>query len=71
MLGREVRFGTSCSIMRQTGTAVDVALSFGKPEQVDLLVGADGLHSTIRKQCFEVGAKLHPKLWASERRFCF
>ncbi|MFI9486028.1 FAD-dependent monooxygenase [Promicromonospora sp. NPDC052451] len=48
----EVRFGASVTEVRQDPDGVDVTLSDGTVERADLLVGADGLHSAVRRLVF-------------------
>lgn len=47
-----LRFGTSITEIAEAPYHVDVRLSSGEDAQVDLLVGADGLHSTVRRNAF-------------------
>lgn len=46
------RFGTTVDSVEERLQGVRVALSDGTTETVDLLIGADGLHSRIRRLCF-------------------
>lgn len=48
----DVRFGTTVTSLAQAGSAVDVALSDGSRDSYDLVVGADGVHSHIRRLVF-------------------
>jgi 2-polyprenyl-6-methoxyphenol hydroxylase-like FAD-dependent oxidoreductase len=48
----EIRFGTGITDVRQDADGVDVTLDDGAVERADLLVGADGLHSTTRRLVF-------------------
>jgi 2-polyprenyl-6-methoxyphenol hydroxylase-like FAD-dependent oxidoreductase len=48
----EVRFGTTVSALIQHGSGVDVALSDGSSGSYDLVVGADGIHSHVRRLIF-------------------
>jgi 2-polyprenyl-6-methoxyphenol hydroxylase-like FAD-dependent oxidoreductase len=48
----ELRFGTGITGVHQDPDGVDVALDDGTVERADLLVGADGLHSTTRRLVF-------------------
>ncbi|MFD1541860.1 FAD-dependent oxidoreductase [Nonomuraea guangzhouensis] len=48
----EIRFGTTITAVDQDDRAVRVTLSDGGIEHADLLVGADGLHSTTRALVF-------------------
>src|SRR5262249_35260025 len=51
-LDRTVRMGTSITSLHESADAVSVRLSDGTEESVDLVVGADGVHSTVRDLCF-------------------
>jgi 2-polyprenyl-6-methoxyphenol hydroxylase-like FAD-dependent oxidoreductase len=48
----EIRFGVSLTGVEQRGDILTAQLSDGTVEHVDLLVGADGLHSTTRRLVF-------------------
>ncbi len=48
----EVQFDTSVTAIAQGTRTVTATLSDGQTESVDLLIGADGLHSTVRAQAF-------------------
>ena len=48
----EIRFGTTVQAVGQDADRVRVALSDGTSEQAGLLVGADGLHSGVRRIVF-------------------
>jgi 2-polyprenyl-6-methoxyphenol hydroxylase-like FAD-dependent oxidoreductase len=50
--GTEIRFGTTVTAVDQDDDAVHVTLSDGTVEHADLLIGADGLHSTTRALVF-------------------
>ena len=47
-----VRLGAVCSGFRQDDSGVTALFDGGREERGDLLIGADGLHSTIRKRLF-------------------
>jgi FAD-dependent urate hydroxylase len=47
-----MRLGTTCVAIEQTNERVAVHLSDGSVEQVELAVGADGIHSRIREEAF-------------------
>src|SRR5690606_7150222 len=47
-----IRFGTTVQAVDQDADRVRVTLSDGTSEQADLLVGADGLHSGVRRIVF-------------------
>ncbi len=44
-----IRFGVSATRLEVQNEAVEVELSDGKVERYDLVIGADGIHSNIRK----------------------
>lgn len=46
------RFGVSISEMNETAADVEVQFSSGDSARYDLVVGADGLHSTVRRNTF-------------------
>jgi 2-polyprenyl-6-methoxyphenol hydroxylase-like FAD-dependent oxidoreductase len=48
----EVRWGDSITELAQDGGAVDVTFDQAEPERFDLVVGADGMHSTVRRLAF-------------------
>ncbi|GAA3248480.1 FAD-dependent monooxygenase [Nonomuraea helvata] len=48
----EIRFGATVTAVTQDDEGVDVTLSDGLTERADLLVGADGLHSSVRALVF-------------------
>jgi len=48
----EVRFDTSIGQVRQSTECVMVTFANGATEEFDLLIGADGIHSNVRKQLF-------------------
>jgi 2-polyprenyl-6-methoxyphenol hydroxylase-like FAD-dependent oxidoreductase len=48
----EPRYGTTITDIRQTPRRVDVTLSDGRTESADILIGADGIHSHVRKLVF-------------------
>jgi 2-polyprenyl-6-methoxyphenol hydroxylase-like FAD-dependent oxidoreductase len=47
--GVPVRFGTSVLALRQEGSGVSVELTDGSSESYDLVVGADGMRSIVRR----------------------
>ena len=53
--GARIRYGTSVSALRDRGDAVEADLTDGSTEVVDLVVGADGLHSTVREMVLPGG----------------
>lgn len=48
----EYRFGDRIDAVRQDADGVDVALASGRRERYDLVIGAEGLHSRLRRQVF-------------------
>lgn len=48
----DVRFGTTVTSFEQDCEGVEATLSDGSRETCELLVGADGVHSAIRRQAF-------------------
>jgi len=48
----EVRFGDTIVAMEQTASGVDVRFEHGPVTTYDLVFGADGLHSAVRRLCF-------------------
>lgn len=48
----EIRFGTSIGSLEQNDGGIDVTFESGDTETFDLLVGADGIHSNVRKLAF-------------------
>jgi 2-polyprenyl-6-methoxyphenol hydroxylase-like FAD-dependent oxidoreductase len=55
----EYVFGDSITALHQDEDGVDVTFEHGEPRRFDLVVGADGLHSTVRRLTFgsEPGAQ--------------
>jgi len=49
----DVRFGVSPQAIRQDGDQVEVLLDDGSAGTFDLVVGADGIHSTVRSLVFD------------------
>jgi 2-polyprenyl-6-methoxyphenol hydroxylase-like FAD-dependent oxidoreductase len=47
--GTDVRMGTTLTALEQDGDTVRVTLSTGEQLEVDLVVGADGIHSQVRQ----------------------
>ncbi|HEY4473849.1 MAG TPA: NAD(P)/FAD-dependent oxidoreductase [Candidatus Paceibacterota bacterium] len=50
--GTDVRFNTTCKTIRQEEHSVSVEFSDGKTETFDLVIGADGVRSSVREQVF-------------------
>ncbi|MBJ6761178.1 FAD-dependent monooxygenase [Myxococcaceae bacterium JPH2] len=48
----EYRFGDSITSLRQDARGVHVEFKHGPPRDFDLVVGADGLHSNVRRHAF-------------------
>jgi 2-polyprenyl-6-methoxyphenol hydroxylase-like FAD-dependent oxidoreductase len=48
----EYVFGDSISSLEETQQGVDVTFDHGSPQTFDLVIGADGLHSTTRRLAF-------------------
>ena len=48
----EFVFGDSITALRQDDSGVDVTFATGAPRRFDLVVGADGLHSGVRRLLF-------------------
>src|SRR6202044_2352807 len=48
----EFLFDDSITALRQDADGVDVTFSRGAPRRFDLVVGADGLHSAVRRMVF-------------------
>lgn len=47
-----IRMGTSPEHIEEHANGVTVTFDDGATEEFDLVVGADGVHSTVREQCF-------------------
>ncbi|MGE0706169.1 MAG: FAD-dependent monooxygenase, partial [Vicinamibacterales bacterium] len=48
----EVRFGDSVTGLEDGPRGVHVTFRAGEPQTFDLVIGADGLHSAVRRLCF-------------------
>ncbi|MFI5781291.1 FAD-dependent oxidoreductase [Nocardia sp. NPDC051570] len=48
----DIRWGDAISGLGQTGNGVEVTFERGAPERFDLVIGADGLHSAVRRLSF-------------------
>jgi 2-polyprenyl-6-methoxyphenol hydroxylase-like FAD-dependent oxidoreductase len=51
----DIRFGTEIAAVRPVADGVEVSLDDGRTERGDLLVGADGIHSGVRRLVFGEG----------------
>lgn len=50
--GAQIRYGTTFSDLRDRGSHVEADLTDGSTERFDLVIGADGLHSAVRRRFF-------------------
>jgi 2-polyprenyl-6-methoxyphenol hydroxylase-like FAD-dependent oxidoreductase len=50
--GVETIFGDSIAAMRELPDGIEVGFESGRPRRFDLVVGADGLHSAVRRTLF-------------------
>ncbi|WP_329106314.1 FAD-dependent monooxygenase [Streptomyces sp. NBC_01439] len=50
--GAEYAFGDSLTSLTETATGVDVTFRHAPPRTFDLVIGADGLHSNVRRLAF-------------------
>lgn len=48
-----IRMGTTPEQLTETDDGVEIVFDDGMEERFDLVVGADGVHSTVRSQCFD------------------
>ena len=48
----DYRFGDSITALTQTGSGVEVTFEHAVPRSFDLVVGADGIHSNVRRLAF-------------------
>ena len=48
----EYLFGDTITSLRDTGSAVDVTFEHAAPRTFDIVIGADGIHSTVRRLAF-------------------
>ncbi|HLS45628.1 MAG TPA: FAD-dependent monooxygenase [Ornithinicoccus sp.] len=62
--GVTIRWGTSPEAMVQDGAGVDVTFSDGTTGRYDLVVGADGVHSAVRRLVFADAGLRHTGLHA-------
>jgi 2-polyprenyl-6-methoxyphenol hydroxylase-like FAD-dependent oxidoreductase len=71
---RRIRMGTSLTSLDEKDDAVTVKLSDGTEERFDLVVGADGVHSTVRDCCFQKHLEWYTdwRAWYAwvDRSFC-
>lgn len=52
----DIRFGVTVDAIEQDGERVTARLTDGTVEAADLLIGADGVHSAVRRLCFGADA---------------
>jgi 2-polyprenyl-6-methoxyphenol hydroxylase-like FAD-dependent oxidoreductase len=52
----EVRFGVTVTALEQDAAGIDIQLSDGSRHAADLLIAADGVHSTLRRDYFSSDA---------------
>ena len=48
----DLRFGESIAVLEDDGAGVDVRFASGARDRYDLVVGADGMHSAVRRMAF-------------------
>jgi 2-polyprenyl-6-methoxyphenol hydroxylase-like FAD-dependent oxidoreductase len=48
----EYVFGDSITSLRETGSGIDVTFAKARPQTFDIVIGADGIHSTVRSLAF-------------------
>ncbi len=53
----ELRFGTEIAGVQQDPTGVNVSFSRGPSENFDLVLGCDGVHSSLRQKAFPEGTE--------------
>jgi 2-polyprenyl-6-methoxyphenol hydroxylase-like FAD-dependent oxidoreductase len=63
----EYIFGDSIGTLTQDGMGVDVSFERSRPRRFDLVIGADGLHSIVRRLAFGADSKFvrHAGLYAA------
>lgn len=65
----DVRFGDSITALTATSSGVDVQFRSGAAESFDLVIGADGLHSSVRRLIFGDGQQFERFLGYSVAAF--
>jgi 2-polyprenyl-6-methoxyphenol hydroxylase-like FAD-dependent oxidoreductase len=67
----EMRWGDSITALAQDRGGVDVTFDRAEPEHFDLVAGADGLHSTVRRLAFgpEAGFVRHMGMYVAVARW--
>ena len=58
-----IRLGARCVGLRQTGSMVTVELADGETVEGDALIGADGVHSVVRRLLFGADAPRFSDAW--------
>ena len=58
--GAQIRLGVTLEVVFDSGTAVEAAFSDGSLGQYDLVIGADGIHSRMRRMLFPEAGEPEP-----------
>jgi 2-polyprenyl-6-methoxyphenol hydroxylase-like FAD-dependent oxidoreductase len=69
--GADVRYGTGIEEVRQDREGVTAVLTDGSAERADVLVGADGIHSTTRRLVFGPESRYRRYLGAHAAAYVF